>query len=82
MSSKAFRAVINGVPHLINLNHITKVTLKENTLKFYLNANNGLFGMSIYGSGFVSGNDLMSFEVNANSKEEATKMFEELAKLM
>ncbi len=82
MSSKVFRATINGIPHLINLNHVTKVALKENTLKFYLNANNGLFGMSVYGSGFLSGNDLMSFEIAAWSKEEAEKMFEEVAKLM
>jgi hypothetical protein len=82
MSSKAFRLTINGVQHLINLNHITKVTLKENTLKFYLNANNGLFGMSVYGSGFLSGNDLMSFEVSTSSKEEAARMFDEVAKLI
>jgi hypothetical protein len=82
MSSKTFRVVINGIPHLINLNHVTKITLKENKMKFYLNANNGLFGMSVYGSGFLSGNDLMSFEIAASSKEEATKMFDEVAKLM
>jgi hypothetical protein len=82
MSSKAFRVVIDSVPHLINMNHITKVVLKDNTLKFYLNANKGIIGFAIAGSGCLGGNDLLSFEIAIRSKEEAAKVFEEVAKLM
>lgn len=82
MASKAFRININNRLHLINLNHVTKVLLDEKTLNIYFNVNKGVFGAAIYGSGFISSNDLYNIKFDFNTKEDALKGFDDIAKLM
>ena len=82
MSSKAFRITINNIPHIINLNNVIKVSLKENTIRFYYNANNGIEGALMVGSGTIEGGDIYKDEIAAPSREQAQKMFDEIAKLM
>jgi hypothetical protein len=82
MASRAFRININNKLHLINLNHVTKVLLDEKTLNIYFNVNKGVFGATIYGSGFISGSDLYNMKIDYNTKELAQKDFDDIAKLM
>jgi hypothetical protein len=82
MSSRAFRVTINGIPHLFNLNHVNKVALIGDKLRFYFNTNKDIMGLSIMGSGFLHGNSLYSVELQCADKATAEKTFEEVAKLM
>jgi hypothetical protein len=82
MSSRAFRVTLDNVPHLINLNHVNKVALIEDTLKIYFNTNKNIVGMSVIGTGILSGNSLYSAKVKYADKAEAKNAFEEIAKLM
>jgi hypothetical protein len=82
MSSKVFRVTIGNVPHLINMNRVSKVALIDNSIKLYLDANQGLFGLMAGGFGWVSGNDLKSIKLNYESNEEAKKAFDKIAELM
>ena len=82
MSSRAVRVVVDNVPHLFNLNHVNKVSIVKNTLKFYFSVSKEIVGMSVMGSGFLHGNSLHSVEVKYTSEEEAKIAFEEVATLM
>lgn len=82
MSSKAFRVVVNDIPHIINLNHVFKVTLCETRIKFYYTANNGTFGFVVGVFGGGGGSDIITQEIDAGTKEDAKKTFDDIAKLM
>jgi hypothetical protein len=82
MSSRAFRVTINGIPHLFNLNHVNKVAVIGDTMRFYFSFNKEITGMSVMGSGFIHGHSPHSVEVKFASKEDAHTAFEEIAKLM
>jgi hypothetical protein len=80
--SKAFRVTINNIPKLININHISTVTLNDNVLKLYFNVNNGIFGVGAIGFGFVGGSDLHRMNIEYKSNEEAKQEFEKIAQMM
>ena len=82
MGSRAFRITINNVPHLFNLNHVNKVALIGDKLRFYFNTNKDIMGLSIMGSGFFHGNSLYSVEVQCADKASAQSAFDEVARLM
>jgi hypothetical protein len=82
MSFKAFRITINNVPHIINLNNVLKVSLNENAIRLYYNANTGIMGALITGSGGVGGGDIYKEDIDISSREDAQKIFDEIAKLM
>jgi hypothetical protein len=69
-------------PHLFNINHVNKVAIIGDSLKFYFNVNKEITGVSAMGYGFLSGNSLHSVVVKYANKEEAEKAFDEVAKLM
>jgi hypothetical protein len=73
---------VDKVPHLFNLNHVNKVAIIGDTLRFYFSVNKDITGLSVMGSGFLHGNSLYSTEVKYANKEEAKNAFEEVAKLM
>jgi hypothetical protein len=81
-SSKMFRVTIDNVHNLINVNHISKVTLNNNVLKLYFNVNNGVYGFSAAGFGFVGGSDLHRMNIEYKNNEEAKQAFETIAQLM
>jgi hypothetical protein len=82
MSSRAFRVAIDGIPHLFNLNRVNKVAVIGDTLRFYFAFNKDITGLSVMGSGFIHGHAPHSVEVKYANKEEATKAFDEVARLM
>ncbi len=81
--SKVFRTLINNKPTLINLANVNKVVLDEKTIMISLNGSHtGILGFLIAGSGYIEGIGKKDIELYYNTKEEAKKALEEIAKLM
>jgi hypothetical protein len=81
MSSKVLHITIDSIPHIINLNHVFKVALKENYIHFYYTVGTGNLGAFFAGSGFIQ-SGVQIDKIHTNSKETAKEMFEKIAKLM
>jgi hypothetical protein len=81
MSSKVLKITIDSIPHIINMNHVYKVVLKDTYIKIYYTISTGNLGGAFAGSGFIH-SGMEKDSINMHSKENAERIFEEIAKLM